>query len=231
MSKRASGGRPGTLFINAGLLMIAAALLLSMNNLWDSKRAATAASEAVEELDAVIPTNAPTEETLPAAVETTVDPNEALIQDYILDPGRDMPVETVKGRDYIGTVEIPKLKLSLPVLAAYDEPGLKVAPCRFSGSAYLNDMVICAHNYDKHFGRLRKLVEEDEVSFTDIDGNVFLYRVTALEQLKPDQTEDMITGDWDLTLFTCNFSGGTRLTVRCVLTESIPSEEVPRDKP
>ncbi len=31
--------------------------------------------------------------------------------------------------------------------------------------------------------------------------------------------EEMITGDWDLTLFTCTLGGQTRVTVRCQLIE------------
>ena len=31
--------------------------------------------------------------------------------------------------------------------------------------------------------------------------------------------EEMVTGDWDLTLFTCTLSGQTRFTVRCIRSE------------
>lgn len=218
--------KPGALFIAAGLLMIGAALLLCLYNLWDARRAEAAAEEAVDQLVEVIPTLAPTEETREPVVETTVDPNEVFIPDFILDPNRDMPVKTIKKKDYIGTLSIPKLDLELPVISSYEEEALKTAPCRFSGSVYLNDMVICGHNYTTHFAGLRKLAEGDEVSFTDMDGNIFRYTVAALEQLKPDQTADMLSGDWDLTLFTCNFTGGTRLTVRCALSETIPWQEL-----
>ena len=56
----------------------------------------------------------------------------------------------------------------------------------------------------------------DEIRFTDADGNVFSYTVADLEQLRASQVEDMITGDWDLTLFTCTPGGQLRIAVRCI---------------
>lgn len=76
--------------------------------------------------------------------------------------------------------------------------------------------MIAAHNYAQHFGRLSRLTEGDEVRFTDMDGNSFAYTVAGLEQLDPRQVKDMLSGGWDLSLFTCTLSGQSRLTVRCV---------------
>ena len=52
--------------------------------------------------------------------------------------------------------------------------------------------------------------------FTDTDGNIFNYTVSELEQLNPTDVREMISGDWDLTLFTCTLGGQYRVTVRCV---------------
>ena len=141
---------------------------------------------------------------------------EAYIPDYILNPEMDMPEENVDGQKYIGVLRIPDLSLELPVISNWSYPNLKNAPCRYAGSAYMNNMVIAAHNYNSHFGHLKDLSPGDEVTFTDVDGNVFQYEVSAIEILSPLAVEEMTNGDWDLTLFTCTVSGQSRVTVRCV---------------
>jgi Sortase (surface protein transpeptidase) len=57
----------------------------------------------------------------------------------------------------------------------------------------------------------------EEILFTDVRGNVFKYNVSAMEIIEPTDVENMISGDWDLTLFTCTPGGKTRQTVRCRL--------------
>ena len=93
------------------------------------------------------------------------------------------------------------------------------SPCRCKGSAYLNNMILAAHNYTKHFGPIRRLLPGDEVIFTDVDGNIFDYSVAELEQLEGTDVDEMEAGEWDLTLFTCTLGGQYRITVRCVRNE------------
>lgn len=51
-----------------------------------------------------------------------------------------------------------------------------------------------------------------------MDNNVFEYEVAQIEIIEPTDIEQMTTADdWDLTLFTCNYGGSVRITVRCVL--------------
>ncbi len=125
-----------------------------------------------------------------------------------------MPEKTVNGRDYIGVLSIPSLNLELPVLSQWSYPNLKVAPCRYSGSLYQNDLIICAHNYASHFGRLKTLQPGDTLLFTDMDDQVVSFQMVEQEILEPEDEEAMTTGQWDLTLFTCTPGGQTRVTVR-----------------
>ena len=37
--------------------------------------------------------------------------------------------------------------------------------------------------------------------------------------MRPSQTEDMLAGDWDLTLFTCTPGAQNRLAVRCLRSD------------
>lgn len=97
---------------------------------------------------------------------------------------------------------------------------MKVSPCRYEGSVYLNNMVICGHNYNTHFGTLKDLEKGDLLTFTDMDGNVFWYQVMVIEILQPTAVEEMVSGDWDLTLFTCTTGGATRVTIRCDKAEN-----------
>lgn len=84
-------------------------------------------------------------------------------------------------------------------------------------------MVIAAHNYQRHFGGLKNLVIGDEVRFTDGDGNVFAFHVSALEQLNPTQVDEMTESEWDMTLFTCTLGGQQRTTVRCTRVSEGPA--------
>lgn len=198
--------KKGTFAIFTGLLLLLAALFLTVYNLYDGWRAWQSAVRAADQLETLIP--ARTEEAAVGAVELE-------IPDYLLNPEMEMPIQHVDGQDYIGILKIPAFDLSLPVISEWSYPRLKTAPCRYSGSAYTDDLIIAAHNYALHFGRLKGLSEGDTVIFTDVDGNVFQYRVLCREILMPMDTEEMESGEWDLTLFTCTRGGQSRVTVRC----------------
>lgn len=200
--------KKGLPLIFMGLLLVMAALFLIIYNLYDAWRAAVLAERVLLELSPEIQC------TLPKEGET--DP-ELVFPDYVLNPYMEMPTVEVDGRDYIGVLEIPVLDLDLPVMSRWSYPNLKISPCRYTGSAYLNDMVIAAHNYTRHFGRLKELSEGETVIFTDVDGNVFTYEVALLETLMPADIEEMENSGWDLTLFTCTIGGSWRVTVRCAL--------------
>ena len=197
---------PGMILMVGGLLLLAASLLLTVYNLWDQRRAEKQAAQVLAEIEPMIAE--------PLAMESE-DPQEVEIPDYILDPTREMPVVSNDGGDYIGVVEVPALGLSLPVMSQWSYPNLKIAPCRYSGSAYQGDLILSAHNYRRHFGGLKELDIGDTVLFRDVDGNEFRYAVVERETLDKTAVEEMAAGVWDLTLFTCTLGGEARVTVRC----------------
>ena len=202
----------GTGMILLGLLLIAAALFLTAYNLYDEQRAEQSALQVIDRLEDYLPSEVPTEASTEPIVEQAPMPSDA--PDYVLCPDMEMPVETINGIDYIGVLQIPLLELELPIASEWNYPNLKTAPCRYSGSAYLNNMIICAHNYSSHFGKLKSLSEGDVATFTDMAGNVFIYKMVERETLNPTDIEEMEDGDWDLTLFTCTVGGKTRVTIR-----------------
>ena len=196
-----------------GLLLMAAALFLTCYNYWDERRAAASAEEVLQEMSPELFYTA--EPSAPAS--ETEDPQEIEIPDYILNPQMDMPTVEIGGGAYIGVVKIPSLGIELPVMSEWNDSNLKTAPCRYSGSAYLGDLIIAGHNYRSHFGSLKNVQTDEEVFFTDVDGNVFRYTVAEIETVSGSDVERMQAGDWDLTLFTCTYGGQSRVTVRCVL--------------
>lgn len=220
--------KKGSVFIALGLLFLAAALLLTLYNLWDAHRADVAAQEAVQSLKTLIPTTGPSEteageigETMEARIEETTEEaiqeatEETMAETALPLQEREMPTVELNGYRYIGVLEVPNLELSLPVMEQWDYDRLKISPCRFAGNLYTDDLVICAHNYPQHFSSLKYVPLGTEIQFTDAEGAVFRYAVTGFDTLGHNDVERMVTGDWDLTLFTCDTGGQSRIAVRC----------------
>ena len=184
-------------FIAVGVALLIGAIGLTVYNMWDDARAQKSAENVLAEL----------EKKIPDSVDGT--------PDYKLNPDMEMPTEKIDGEEYIGTLSIPTLGLELPVMSEWNYDRLMIAPCRYTGSVYKNNMIIAAHNYTHHFGRLKKLSIGDSIKFKDVDGNIFEYSVTALEILQPTAVDEMEKDNQGLTLFTCTIGGRTRVTVRC----------------
>lgn len=208
--------RKGSVWIALGLLLLAAALFLCVCNMRQANEAGDAAQEVLTQLELAME---PPTEPIPQGTQPAYSAPRDDLPDYVRNPDMEMPTETIRYNDYIGVLSIPALELELPIISQWNYKRLNVAPCRYTGSAYKNNMTICGHNYVTHFGKLKNLRIGDSVTFTDVDGNVFSYEVLELESLIPTAVEEMTTGDWDLTLFTCGPGGRTRVTVRCVLAE------------
>ncbi len=214
--------RRNKLYTAIGLLLLAAALFLTAYNLWSDAMAAVSIDVVLEQLRPELEEAEEKAEISLPALPSGESLEEVYIPDYILNPEMEMPEEGIDGQQYIGVLRIPALSLELPVIREWSYPSLQIAPCRYAGSAYLNNMIIAAHNYYSHFGYLKNLSQGDEITFTDMDGNEFRYEVAALETLSPFAIEEMTSGDWDLTLFTCTVGGQSRVTVRCELKEETP---------
>lgn len=141
------------------------------------------------------------------------------------DPSEEQPITIIDGVSFIGRIKIPSVSIDLPVAAEWSYPQLKKSPCRYMGTTYGDSLVILAHNYRSHFAPIKTLEEGAKVLFTDVNGEVSHYEVISSEVLKPTQIEEMVTGDWDLTLFTCTNGGSARAAVRCKKVAVTMSEE------
>lgn len=213
--------RIGNILKGAGLILVTAAVLLLVYNLWDGHRAR-------ESEEAILAEYLQENKKASESPDASDKEDKQNIPDYLLNPDMDMPEYTLKSLGdvaCIGILEIPALDLELPVISSWSYSSLRLAPCRYSGSAYKGDLVIAAHNYQSHFGGLRTLPEGSEVFFTDAVGNRFSYYVAVTEALTPWSVDDMTSGEWPLTLFTCTLDSQNRVTVRCEYSEAMENWE------
>ncbi len=94
-----------------GILLLSAALLLFLYNVWDSRRAEQNVEVILQEYEK--------EEQKILEDGSAVDGD---IPDYQLDPEKEMPeiaLESANGAACIGTLEIPSLDLTLPVMSEW----------------------------------------------------------------------------------------------------------------
>ena len=215
MTAKKKRKKKGSVLTSIGILLLLAALGLTGYNLWDGLRAGQESRAIEEKIAAQMP-------------ETIVEAHEPQAMEEI---DLTMPVFEIDGYKYVGVIEIPSLKISLPVMDSWDENRLKIAACLYWGNYKTDDMVICAHNYIQFFAPIRGIDMGADVYFISADGVAYHYKVTNRETLRPTAVEQMVTNtvqapdgqevrDWDLTLFTCFPGGATRCAVRCARVKS-----------
>ena len=217
--------KTGIVCLIMGAVLIISALLLFAYNQAEDRRAGEAASAAVTELQTLLAGKA--ESSGGEADEPETEAAEAVIEEAAeeettageetsaeTEPVK-MSVEQIAGRGYIGILEIPSLGLVLPVLDHCTDANLKSAPCRYYGSTAEDNLVIAGHNYKQHFGYLSNIQRGDTFTFTDMDGIVHTYEAGLVETLAATAVKEMNESDWELSLYTCTYSGNERITVRC----------------
>ena len=197
-----------------GILMILSAGVLCAHNIQENKDAEQYAVSVLSTLRERIP-DAPADSAADSQPDTAPD----LFAEYEDAPeSSEAPAEIMLGNAaYCGYLELPSLGIELPVQSSWSYPALKKSPCRYSGSVETNDLIIAAHNYASHFGRIGELTAGDLIIFTDAAGKQHEYSVSFMEVIAGQDVAQMFSGsaeDWDLTLYTCTLSGQSRVTVR-----------------
>ncbi len=202
----------GFFLVAAGAVLILSALSLFLYNTIEDKKAGAEAESVLQDMLALVETAAP-------AVDDPHPEEEA-------SHGIDLPVPTefddspmtevvIDGYAYIGYLGLPTLGLQLPVMSMWSDYKLQLAPCRQFGSTKTDDLVIAAHNYPSHFGKLRELELGDEVTFTDMDGNYIIYTVSDKQTIEPIWTDAVEESGHDLVLYTCTIGGAFRVCIFC----------------
>ena len=182
-------------------MLLITALALFLYNLSENFRAAKESREMLALLEAQMSDN---------QQELQVDPPKGLPSDI-----QSMAEIEIDGNMYIGYLSIPSLELELPIMSDWNYKKLQIAPCRYYGTVNQNNLVIMAHNYSHHFGKIVNLNYNDTIIFTDVNGIATRYKVVGQDILDPYAVGEMVAGDFDLTLFTCTYGGKSRVTVYC----------------
>ena len=206
--KKKKRSKGAVVLIVLGLLLLFGAAGLVAFNKWQSIMAERASAAILQELE--------------DAMLDVPEPDYVTVEEDLT-----MPTVLIDGYEYIGRITIPSISIDLPVLAEWDDERLWINPCRYTGNYKTDDMVICAHNLDSHFGGLLGIGIGEKVIFTAVDGKVYNYIISNRETVQPTSIDEMILNmnnakekggieDWDLTLFTCHLGGQTRCAVRCI---------------
>lgn len=215
----------GTIIMTAGLVILAAVFFFAIKNIKEANDAGQNAERVYSQLvDVMTDEGHSTKSTKPSDDGKTSEQDKEIslsVNDGVSVSdsfGYAMDTAYIEGYNYIGIIEIPSLGLSLPVGENFSYDQLDYTPCRYCGSYYTDDMVICGHNFTSHFGSINYLEPGASVVFITADGERINYTVLGRETVWPLQMERMTDpGDnlWDLTLFTCNNGGESRCAVRC----------------
>lgn len=123
-------------------------------------------------------------------------------------------------------LEIPSIKLSLPVHSATIENGKW--PITTEGLSYLKstpypgelgNALFYGHNWPNLLGNLEDIKVGDEIIITNQSGHTFTYTVHFISIVKPTDTHIFQnTPDYRLTLYTCTgFLDTKRLVVTAIL--------------
>ena len=122
----------------------------------------------------------------------------------------------------LGTIEIPKIGVSYPVISTTTAEYLKIAPTKLAGVG-LNEKGNCSiigHNYenDKFFSKLGDLSKDDVVYIKEKYGMKRVYSVTEKKEISANDVsclEQNTNDKRQVTLITCTNVKNKRLVVKC----------------
>lgn len=200
-------------FIAAGAVLLIAALSLVVYNQLEAAQAVKSANAALEQLEKIIPDEYEDVDDSFSHSEKPVE-NDGHSE---MEQSEEPEAVELDGEWYIGILYIPSIDLELPVLRDWSYPNLDIACCRYGGTLSGGDMLIAAHNYTGFFKRLDELKSGDQIIFRQLNGVSHVYDVSYTEVVDGYDNEHLLGGSdsWDLTLFTCTWSGRSRVAVRC----------------
>lgn len=193
----------GSLCILLGVLCMGAAVFLFVQNHQEEKEAGIHSEAALEQMIRVM-----SEKNIESSRNEK--PNSILT-----DESTTMKELLIDENAYIGYISIPVLNIELPVLAEWNYELLKLAPCRYQGTVYEDNMILMAHNYETHFGRIDELRTGDPIYFINVEGKIYEYEVIDRDLLASSAVEEILAEEYDLALFTCTYGGKERITIYC----------------
>jgi len=217
--------KTGLILIVLGVLLIAVAICLVFHNAEEDYNAGKSSEIILEQVKNSIDERSKGGHSTPASVELP-DEQGSITAETDTDFETDVVTETepstnqtpaveIDGDLYIGYIALPTIGITLPVMADWSNEKLMSAPCRHFGSLESNDLVIAGHNYTRHFGKLDRLQLGDSIIFTDMNGVCVAFKVEKIETVPGDDVAAVQQSGFDLVLYTCNYTGKSRIMVFC----------------
>lgn len=178
-------------FIRIGIIMVVGAMILEGMNIYRDNRSRKRA------------------EAIAVTLEQQMNTGKDIGNDNIV----------IDNEKYCGMLEIPKINVVLPVASEYSYEQMALSLCKYSGNISDGNMILCGHNNKSFLGKLNNVFEGDSVSFIDCKGTKYEYVVNETEYVGGNEVTKLTEGgiDWELSVFTCNYSGNKRYVLRCQL--------------
>lgn len=131
-----------------------------------------------------------------------------------------MPKE-IEGYKVIGKIQIPKIELETYILEETNKNTLNVSVTKLYGPGIneVGNFCIAGHNYNKMFGKIKKLEMKDNIILTDTYDNSVTYEVYDNFQTSPKDVSCLhqnTDGDRELTLITCTKGAIKRIIIKAV---------------
>lgn len=164
------------------------------------------------------------ESTIVIALDDNSDDSQVIpIEEPVEEEPQVREVTTSNGQTYEteGTLSIPSIGISYPILTEENDELLKISLCKYWGPSpnQIGNYCIVGHNYasGKMFGKLSQVNNGDKVNLTDLSGNTITYSVYNKYPVKPTDvscTSQLTNGQREITLITCTNYGKERLVVK-----------------
>lgn len=129
------------------------------------------------------------------------------------------------GKKYesIGTIIIPKINLTYPILSQTTDEWLKAAPCKFHGGNpnEVGNLCVVGHNYRRKgvfFSDVPDLSIGDIVEIKDLSQRTIEYEIYDIHTVIPNDRSDTTqytNGKREVTLITCTDDNKQRVIVKC----------------
>ncbi len=126
-----------------------------------------------------------------------------------------MPEIELSHGSFSGIIELPAYETELPIYGIWDKSKVKDYPCVFYGSIYDGSLIIGGSNNSGQFDFTDKITKADEVYITDMTGATYAYSVTDIEHMDDASSENLMNGNYDLTLFSKNTYSLDYTVIRC----------------
>jgi sortase A len=208
------------LLLSASLLVLAANLAAISTGAGETNSGDRVAAQLPGNDYETIPTTLLTTTTTAPAAPPTSRPVDPPVNPYAPEP-----------HIVIGTIEIPKLGLSVPLNEGISLHSIDYGPSHWPGTALpggtSGNVVVAGHRvtHTKPFRHIDTLVPGDEIIFV-VNGVRSTYHVTGHQVVTPQQTEIVNqTAEPTATLFACHPPGSARYryVVRAALVSTAPA--------